>query len=127
VVKFKICEVTSQNFHKTNKRFNRAHIFAMNSILVLCLTSIALANAQLAPHVPGAAAPAYNWDSCGTKLDRLMTNKVAVVGNFSAGEKVPLSPFNQMFLTSCLFVPASGLSFNGSLRPSAYHHRICTY
>jgi len=44
----------------------------------------------LACLVAGASA-AYTWDSCGTRLDRLKTQKVSVAGDLKAGSKVSVT------------------------------------
>jgi len=59
----------------------------MSRALVFVFACIAITNAQLAPHVPGKASP-WTWDNCGTKLDRLETDKVSVSGKFIADNKV---------------------------------------
>eukprot|EP00656_Telonema_subtile_P010229 TRINITY_DN148_c0_g1_i2.p1 TRINITY_DN148_c0_g1~~TRINITY_DN148_c0_g1_i2.p1 ORF type:complete len:352 (+),score=113.53 TRINITY_DN148_c0_g1_i2:141-1196(+) len=47
--------------------------------LLLLASILALANAT------------YTWDSCGTKLDRLLTTKLSVDGSLTAGSKVTVS------------------------------------
>jgi len=37
------------------------------------------------------ASAAYKWDSCGTKLDRLKTQKLSVAGSLEAGSKVTVT------------------------------------
>merc|ERR1711959_438473 len=37
------------------------------------------------------ASAAYTWDTCGTKLDRLKTNKLSAAGSLTAGSKVTVT------------------------------------
>merc|ERR1719473_1132438 len=38
-----------------------------------------------------SVSAAYTWDSCGTRLDRLKTQKVSVAGSLTAGSKVTVT------------------------------------
>ena len=67
---------------------NTSRLFHTAMLRVLLIAAfVATAVGQLAPHVPDKASP-WSWDNCGTKLDRLETNKVSVSGKFVAGNKV---------------------------------------
>merc|ERR1711871_1476807 len=70
---------------------NTSRLFHTAMLRVLLIAAfVATAFGQLAPHVPDKASP-WSWDNCGTKLDRLETDKVSVSGKFVAGNKLTVT------------------------------------
>merc|ERR1711968_282020 len=70
---------------------NTSRLFHTAMLRVLLIAAfVATAVGQLAPHVPDKASP-WSWDNCGTKLDRLETDKVSVSGKFVAGNKLTVT------------------------------------
>merc|ERR1712072_825300 len=68
----------------------------MKSVLSFVLLSLTLASAStgIAGALETMVTPldgGYTWDSCGTKLDRLKTNKLSVAGSLTAGSKVTVT------------------------------------